>query len=163
MKFNFVKTLIASLNLAVLIASCSSSKQATSISRDSVKGNWTLNTIAYDGASADENIKLTLLDEGSRECLTGSTWALPNNGYGSYTINTGASGCTAGQRDIIWSYQKGDQPVFQYKRLEGGVKAKDITDGYKFKILAADKSTMVLQSEVSVGGKPFFITYSFSR
>ena len=150
---------------ALLAASCSSSKSTVSVpAREGVKGNWVLNTITYDGLSSGQKVKVTLLDEGGESCLTGSTWSLPNNGYGSYTINSSASGCTAGQRNIVWSYQKnGDDAVFQYKRLEGGVKAKDIADGYKFKLLSVDEASMRLQSEVSFEGKPLYINYNFSK
>ena len=150
---------------ALMAVSCSSSKNAVSVPpREGVKGNWILNTITYEGLSSAQKLKITLLDEGGEACLTGSTWILPNNGYGSYTINSTASGCTAGQRNIVWSYQKnGDQAILQYKRLEGGVKAKDIADGYKFKLLSVDESSMRLQSEVSFEGKPLYINYNFSK
>ena len=150
---------------ALMAVSCSSSKNVTSVpSRGGVKGTWVLNTVTYEGLSSGEKVKMTLLDEGNEACLTGSTWVLPNNGYGSYTLTSSTSGCAAGQRNIVWSYQKsGDQAIFQYKRLEGGVKAKDISDGYRFKILSADGSSMRLQSEVSFEGKPLYINYSFSK
>jgi len=160
-----LKQIAPFLAAALLAASCSSSKNAVSVpSRDNVKGNWVLNSITYEGLSSGEKIKTTLLDEGDEACLTGSTWVLPFNGYGSYTINSSSAGCTPGQRNIVWSYQKnGDQPIFQFKRLEGGVKAKNITEGYRFKILSADGTTMNLQSEVSFNGKPLYINYSFSK
>jgi hypothetical protein len=150
---------------ALITASCSSSKNTVAVpERSGVKGNWVLNTVTYDGLSSGQKVKITLLDEGSEACLTGSTWVLPNNGYGSYTINSSAAGCTAGQRNIVWSYQKnGDQAIFQYKRLEGGEKAKNIADGYKFKLVSVDDASMRLQSEVSFEGKPLYINYTFSR
>lgn len=153
------------LAAALLAASCSSTKNAVSVpSRDNVKGNWVLNSVTYEGLSSGEKIKTTLLDEGNEACLTGSTWVLPFNGYGSYTLNSSSAGCTPGQRNIVWSYQKsGDQATFQFKRLEGGVKAKNITDGYRFKIISADGASMRLQSEVNFEGKPLYINYSFSK
>jgi hypothetical protein len=160
-----LKQIIPFLAGALLAVSCSSTKNATSIpNREGIKGSWVLNTVTYDGLSSGEKVRLTLLDEGNEACLTGSTWVLPNNGYGSYTITSSGSGCTAGQRNIVWSYQtSGDQAIFQYKKLEGGVKAKDIADGYRFKILSVDNSSMRLQSEVSFEGKPLYINYSFSK
>lgn len=159
-----LKQIAPFLAAALLAASCSSTKNAVSVpSRDNVKGNWVLNSVTYEGLSSGQKIT-TLLDEGTEACLTGSTWVLPFNGNGSYTINSSTAGCAPGQRNIVWSYQKnGDQPVFQYKRLEGGVKAKNITDGYRFKILSADGASMRLQSEVSFEGKPIYINYSFSK
>lgn len=148
-----------------IIASCSSSKStSTTASRTQVKGTWILDKITYEGIAAGEGLKLQLLDEGSDACLTGSTWVLPNNGYGSYTIASSQSGCIAGQKNIVWSYRKdGDQPFFQYKKLEGGVKAKNIEEGYRFRILSATGNAMVLQSEISYQGNPIFINYNFSK
>ena len=149
----------------VILASCSSSKKAgTTVSRDAVKGTWTLTNITYEGLATSEKLKLTLLDEGYEACLTESVWVFPNNGYGSYTISKSQAGCIPGQKNIVWSYRKeGDQAIFQYKKLEGGVKAKDIQEGYRFKILSASENSLVLQSEISYLGKPVFINYSFSK
>jgi hypothetical protein len=148
----------------IMLSSCSSSKNATVAKRNDVKGTWTLNNISYEGLSAGEKLHLTLLDEGTEACLTGSTWTLPNNGYGSYTITNNQSGCIAGEKNIIWSYRKENgQAIIQYKKLESGVKAKDIEEGYKFKLLTATAETMTWQSEISFAGHPVFINYSFSK
>jgi hypothetical protein len=148
----------------LLITSCSSSKKASTVSREEVKGTWTLDKITYEGLASSERLRLTLLDEGNDACLTGSTWILPNNGYGSYTIAKNSQGCVPGQKNIVWSYRtESGQPIFQYKKLEGGVKAKEITDGYKFKILSAESNSMLLQSEISYQGKPIYINYTFSK
>ena len=149
---------------AVLFSSCNSSKKATTVSRNALKGTWTLNQISYEGLASSERLRLQLLDEGTEACLKGSTWVLPNNGYGSYTISQNQQGCLPGQKNIIWSYRtEADQAIFQYKKLEGGVKAKDITDGYRFKIMSADNNNLVLQSEISYMGKPIYITYNFTK
>lgn len=150
---------------AILLVSCSSSKQAASVpERNDVKGTWLLDRITYDGIPAGPKLKLTLLDEGDDACLTGSTWVFPNNGNGSYDIVNSGNGCTPGQRNIVWSYQKsGDQPILQFKRMEGGVKAKDIADGYRFKIVSVDETSLTLQSEVSYQGSPIYINYAFSK
>jgi Lipocalin-like domain len=148
----------------LLLSSCSSSNKAGSVSRNAVKGTWTLDQVSYEGLASSERLRLTLLDEGSEACLKGSTWVIPNNGYGSYTISQNQQGCIAGQKNIVWSFKtEGDQAIFQYKKLEGGVKAKEITDGYRFKILSADDASMTLQSEISYQGKPIYINYIFRK
>jgi hypothetical protein len=149
---------------AVLLSSCSSSKKTGTVSRNAVKGTWTLDQISYEGLASSERLRLTLLDEGSETCLKGSTWVLPNNGYGSFTISQNQQGCLPGQKNIVWSYRtEADQPIFQFKKLEGGVKAKDIEEGYRFKVLSADDASMVLQSQISYQGKPIYINYSFRK
>lgn len=153
------------LGISLLVLSCSSSKKAAdTVSRNDLKGNWLLDNITYEGLPQDQALKLTLLDEGSDECLKGSTWVLPNNGYGSYSIAQSGAGCTAGERNIVWSHrvEKG-QDIFQYKRLAGGEKAKNITDGYKFTIVSATDNNLLLSSKVDYGGSTISINYSFVK
>ena len=159
------RSFTALLAFTVIVASCSSSKNAVSVpAREDIKGNWTLDKVGLEGISAGEKVKLNLLDEGPEACLEGSSWVLPNNGYGSYTINSSAGGCVGGQKDIIWSYKKeSGVGVFQFKKLIGGVPAKDVADGYRFTILSATGSTFTLQSEVTYAGSPIKIIYNFSK
>jgi hypothetical protein len=153
------------LAATIIITSCSSSKKATATAgRDDVKGTWLLENITYDGFPQGQKIKLTLLDEGNENCLKGSTWVFPNNGNGSYTISQNESGCAPGERNIVWSYRlENGQTILQYKRLPGGVKAKDITDGYKFNIVSATAANLSLRSAVTFEGNTISINYSFSK
>lgn len=166
MMTNTLKRISSILAATIIIASCSSSKNATATaSRDDVKGTWVLDNITYDGIPQGQKVKLTLLGEGDENCLKGSTWIFPNNGNGSYTIaQNDATGCTPGERNIVWSYrQENGQTVFQYKRLPGGVKAKDITDGYRFDIISATDANLSLRSSVPYEGSTIYINYSFSK
>ncbi|MGK2862152.1 MAG: lipocalin family protein [Chitinophagaceae bacterium] len=150
----------------VVLSACSSSKKAVATAnRNDVKGTWVLDNINYDGIPDGQRLKLTLLDEGDENCLKGSTWIFPNNGNGSYTIAHNAStGCTPGERNIVWSYRiENGQTILQYKRLPGGVKAKDIADGYKFNIVSATDASLSLRSDVVYEGKTIYINYLFSK
>jgi len=153
------------LATAMIITSCSSSKKTSATaSRDDVKGTWVLENISYDGLPQGQQFKLTLLDEGNENCLKGSTWVFPNNGNGSYTIAPNESGCAPGERNIVWSYRlENGQTILQYKRLPGGVKAKDITEGYKFSIVSATESNLSLRSTVIIEGNTISINYSFAK
>ena len=134
------------------------------MSRDELKGTWQLDNITYEGLPQDQKVKLTLLGEGPEVCLKGSTWVLPNNGNGSYTINSNDAGCSAGQRSIVWSYRvENDQPIFQYKKLPGGVKAEDVLEGYKFTIVDAAAEKLNLKSNVNFEGSTISIHYQFSK
>ena len=161
---SFFRNLMPLFAGILFLCSCSTSKNAGTVSRDNVKGTWILDNISYDGLSPSEKLKLILLDEGSETCLKGSTWVFPNNGNGYYTISQNQQSCVPGQKNIVWSYRtEGDQPIFQYKKLEGGVKAKDIKEGYRFKILSGSENSLVLQSEITYLGKPVYISYSFIK
>ena len=158
-----LKRVLPIVAVTLVLASCSGPKVAT-VTHADMQGNWILNNITYDGLGSGDNVKMTLLDEGSDACLIGSAWNLPFNGYGSYTLSSTAAGCPTGMRKIVWSYQKsGDQPYFQFKRLEEGVKAKNVQDGYRFKVVEVTKTSMSLQSEVAFEGKSVFINYSFAK
>ncbi len=164
---NTFKQVFPILAATVLIASsCSSSKKTATATaeRNDVKGTWVLDNITYTGIPQGQKVKLTLLDEGDENCLKGSTWVLPNNGNGSYTIGQNATGCAAGERNIVWSYrQENGQTIFQYKRLTGGTKAKNIDEGYKFNIVSATDANLSLRSDVAFEGNIISINYSFSK
>ena len=151
--------------VAVVCISCTSSKKTTaSVSRDELKGTWQLDDITYEGLPQSQKVKLTLLDEGSETCLKGSRWVLPNNGNGSYTIYSTDQGCTPGQRNIVWSYRvESDQPIFQFKKLPGGIKAKDLAEGYKFSVVDATDANLKLRSDVNFEGSTISISYLFSK
>ncbi len=162
----FKKNMFFSLIAAtcIVLSSCSGSKSTATASRDMIKGDWQLNQITYGGGNPGEKLKFTLLDEGDETCLSGSTWSLPNNGYGSYTINPQVTSCTPGERKIVWSYRlENGETIFQFKKLEPATAAKNITDGYKFKVISADNTSMELRSDVAYNGNTLSISYSFSR
>ena len=160
-----LKGFVPLLLTAFAFFSCTSSKKTTAaVSRDELKGTWQLDNITYEGLPQDQKVKLTLLGEGPEVCLKGSTWVLPNNGNGSYTINSNDAGCSAGQRSIVWSYRvENDQPIFQYKKLPGGVKAEDVLEGYKFTIVDAAAEKLNLKSNVNFEGSSISIHYQFSK
>ena len=67
-----------------------------------------------------------------------------------------------GERNIVWSYrQENGQTILQYKRLPGGIKAKDITDGYKFNIVSATEANLSLRSRCSFRRKYNFYQLCF--
>ena len=160
-----LRTILPLLLTTFTFFSCTSSKKTTgSVSRDELKGTWQLDNITYEGLPPGQKVKLTLLDEGSETCLKGSTLVLPNNGKGSYTINSTEAGCSAGQRNIVWSYRvENEQPIFQYKKLPGGVKAEDVLEGYKFTIVDAADQSLNLKSNVNFEGSTISIHYQFSK
>ena len=151
--------LITCLSAIILVSSCVSSKTSTASKRD-LKGTWTLTGVTYMTA-ANETVKISLFDDADINCFTGSTWVLPSNGYGSYTINSNEEGCNPGTRDIIWSYDDNSNQ-FQFKKLTGD-KAKNIDDGYRLTVASSSDNQMVLQSPVSFAGGNLMLNYNFSR
>lgn len=157
--------LIPAVVSILFLGACSSSKKAQpTAERKEVKGTWLLNKVSYDGLTPGAKYNITLLDEGFASCLEGSTWVMPNNGFGSYTIAPSAVGCAPGERKIVWSYrQENGETIFQFKKLEEGVKAKKVVDGYKFKIVSATDDALQLQTEAASEGKIIYVNYQFSK
>jgi hypothetical protein len=103
-----------------------------------------------------------VLDERMMDCLKQSTWHLPNNGKGYYSIAAG-NGCTAGERNIVYSYrEENGEAVFQYKRMTAGVQVHEIQEGYRFKIVSATEDAMKLQSALEYDGRKLYINYGFA-
>ena len=46
--------------------------------------------------------------------------------------------------------------------MEAGIKAKDVADGYRFKIISAADTELVLQSAINYQGNPITITYTLT-
>ncbi len=158
LKFSLVVCLFPTLFIA-----CSSSKDGTA-ARKEVKGAWTLSSVTFSGITNPDQVKIQLFDDANLDCFAGSTWELPNNGYGSYTITKTNGGCTPGTRNIIWSYRnENGETIFQFKKLQEGIKAKKIEDGYKLKIVSATDEKLLMQSMMSFEGKNLTLDYNFVR
>jgi hypothetical protein len=153
------------ISLFLILDSCSlPKKSANNINRNDLKGTWILENISFEGLPENQKFKLTLLDEGSEECLKGSSWTFPNNGNGSYTITQNRTGCTTGERNIVWSHRvENGQDILQYKKLTGGVKAKDITEGYKFNIVSVTVTRLQLSSKIFFEGNSVSVNYVLAK
>ncbi|KAA2245164.1 hypothetical protein F0L74_04165 [Chitinophaga agrisoli] len=149
---------------SLFAVSCASSSGAAtqSISKGSVQGNWIVTDIQFEGIPA--NSKVTVFDEASYNCFKGSSWSLPSNGKGSYTLSSTSDGCTTVSQPIMWSlYKQAGSSMFQFKKLAEGVKAKDVTDGYRVELSSADGNNMVWRAPVTFEGNSAFIVYTLQR
>ena len=151
---------------SLFAVSCASSSGATSttqdISKSSVKGNWVVTDIQFEGIPG--NSKVTVFDEASYNCFKGSNWVLPSNGKGSYTLSATSDGCTTATQPIMWSlYKNGGASMFQFKKLSDGVKAKNVTDGYRVELSSNDGNTMVWRAPVNFEGNSAYIIYTLQK
>ena len=65
----------------VVFASCSPTQQTVISAKKTLKGEWSLDKISYD---RDGIFDVTLYNDASAECFTGSTWRfIPNNNTGN--------------------------------------------------------------------------------
>lgn len=151
---------------AVFAISCKSQKGATdtaqSASKASVKGNWVVTDINFDGIPRGS--KVTVFDEASYNCFKGSQWILPSNNNGSYTLSSTEDGCSTATQAIVWSiYKQGGVDMFQFKKVGGGVKAKNVIDGYRVEISSLSSTSMVWRAAVNFEGKTGYIVYTLQR
>lgn len=161
-------TLAAFCLLASLFTiSCKTQKgdanTSVSASKGSVKGNWVVTDISFDGIP--QHSKVTVFDQASYECFKGSQWVFPNNETnGSYTLTSTEGGCATASQPIVWSiYKSGGVENLQFKKIGGGVKAKNVAEGYRLEISSLDKSIMVWRAAVNFEGKTGYIVYTLQR
>ncbi|MFD0941205.1 hypothetical protein [Pedobacter boryungensis] len=155
--------LIAALICSSLIVLQSCSPKTTSgsvaVKRGDVSGNWVLNDITFDGIP--EVAVKSFLGESSYKCFVGSTWDLTNSGNGSYSLPSSAS-CGAKIQAIFWSVSTADE-TFQFKKLNEGDKAKNVTDGYRLMLSSSDGTNMVIKSPIEYGSKTAYIVLNFTK
>jgi hypothetical protein len=150
---------------SLFAVSCSSQKGAaggTSFSKANVKGSWIVTDIQLEGIP--ERSKVTVFDEASYICFKGSQWVLPPSANGSYTLTSTEEGCSTASQPITWSlYNQGGVQMFQFKKTGGGVKPKNVTDGYRVELSSLDGNQMVWRAPVNFEDKTVYIVYTLQR
>jgi len=163
MKKNKSLVVLSALTMLFFIA-CSSSKKAGPIApRKDFKGTWTVSSTSVEGA--DGKLNITAFDDVALQCFVGSDWVLPNNGYGTYTINGGGD-CAGGERKIIWSQRmNGSTTLFNFKHMDGVKKSdsRHVEEGYSLEVTSFDEYGFTAKSPVMFEGKTIYIVYNFQR
>lgn len=145
------------LAVAIILQACSTTKSVVGTNNGPLRGTWTLTNVSYEGLvpGAVQNV----FDQASPTSFVNSTWELPNNGNGKYTLSNGTS------QSIFWSYNNADKanPIFQFKKIYEGEKAKNIAEGYQLNVAQVDGTSMTLKSPVANGSKTAYIVYTFRK
>jgi hypothetical protein len=141
-------------------SSSSSASTSSSVSRGKFVGTWKVSNVTNEGLLSNSTVK-RVFDQAPPDAFVGSTWQLTNSGNGLYTLSDGTS------QSIYWSFYNpgnGAEPMFQFKKVYAGDKAKNVADGYKLVIGNADGSTMTLKTPVDLGnGSSGYVVYSFTK
>ncbi len=159
------KTKLTSLFFAIfiLLASCSTSKQARTYER-TIDGTWQLQTVETQGITGQ--IKARVFNEEDFNCFIGSTWKFnKGNNLGSYNISKNGGECVAIKRDIRWSIYEPISGIreFQFKRLDTNLKEIANDAGFRFTILQLNTANMQLRNEFPFEGKTAAFIYNFVR
>jgi hypothetical protein len=154
-----VQITFAFLALAFILQACSTTKTSgsASASRGNFVGTWTVTSVSYEGLVADavQNV----FDQARPADFVNSVWKLTNSGNGTYTLANGIS------QSIFWSFNNADKtrPMFQFKKIYEGDKAKNVAEGYQMMISDMGKANMTLKTPVAIGGATAYVVYTFTK
>ncbi len=153
-----------SLALIILIVvSCNSTQKTIISAKKTLKGEWSLDKIAYDRSGVFD---VTLYNDASAECLTGSSWKfIPNNNTGMYNVNQ-SSCVSTGARNFRFTIPQPDangQFSFLFKPINEKKKSTNGNKGFRMALIHLDDTTMTWTQTVSLEGKPFVITMNFNK
>lgn len=151
------------LAICILLLSCSASQKTISAAKKTLKGTWSLDNITYDRSGIFE---VTLFDDASADCMSGSTWTfIPNNNTGYYQVNQ-ASCIATGNRNFRFTIPEPDATgnySFLFKPIDENKNSTNNNKGYRMTIQQLDESVMTWTQTVSLEGKPFVITMNFNK
>lgn len=139
------KSILATLcfcALAFAISACASKSGVTNykVSKSTVAGNWTVSDVRLEGFPSDYQVR-DAFGMAPYNDFIGSTWKLYGGYSGYITLPNGTT------QNIYWSLlNDGTNPVFQFKKVDAGEKARNVTEGYRMNIESASKNTLVLSS-----------------
>lgn len=155
--------LIIALALSAMITLDSCSPKTTTgtvaAKRGDVSGNWILSTITFE--NIPEVAVKSFLGENSYKCFIGSTWNLTGSGKGMYNL-AASSSCGAKTQNIFWSVSTADE-TFQFKKVNEGEKAKNITDGYRLMLSSANNTNMIIKSPIQYGSGSAYVVLNFTK
>jgi len=156
---NLILTCLGSF---LILTSCATSK--TIVNEEvQMRGDWTITNVSISGIN-ENYVKITVLDEAEAKCFEGSTWHLvQNNASGNYQLNGGA-GCPSSGYNIKWFVtDENGNKYFNFKKIYTGEKPKNVTEGYKMRILSNTGQSFVLAQDLMFEGKPISVNYSFTK
>lgn len=151
---------ILTLFIALLFSSCSTTKVERE-AQTSFRGDWTLDQIVSDQG---QNVVISnLFHHSSLECFEGSSWHfVANNNKGHYTLE--GPNCPSQENEFKWFMeQDGPDTYFMFKRVDDGVKAKNVVSGYKMKVISIEETQAHLTHEVPFEGGKMTIHYYFNK
>ena len=159
MKIKF-KALLSLVIIALVVSSCGSMRPAAGPAgpdRSSFVGTWTLNNVSY--VNLVEGAVQTVFDQAPPKDFIGSTWELTNSGNGSYALTNGTT------QNIFWSVNGGDAlgPIFQFKKVNQGQAARNVTAGYQMVITSNTGTSMTLKTLIFMGNKNGYVVYTFNK
>lgn len=129
--------------VALIVTSCASKNGVSTnvnVSKSALSGTWTVSDVRLEGFPSGYKIT-NAFGMAPYQDFVGSTWKLYGGYSGFITLPNGTT------QNIYWSLMKdGVNPVFQFKKVDAGEKAREVTEGYRMSIDAASKTSLTLSS-----------------
>ena len=162
MKRGFKNYCIAICSMTVLLTSCSSSKELRQANRK-VSGNWILQTVVTEGASAKPKDKI--FNEADFGCFIGSIWKFDRDNKGSYMIVDKQKDCPAITRNFSWSFTEtpNTPETITIKRFDDNNNVMNDGPGFILTVNQIEKNKMKLKSDVMIDGHAAAIIYNFVK
>ena len=127
-----------------------------------LNGQWVVSNVRLEGVTTPSDYKITLFDDVSSSCLTGSEWFLTESGNATYTILPGAD-CSGGARPIHWSLLNSNGiEYFQFKNIDEA-KARKVPDGYRLELSNVTNSGFTLRQPTQAGDKTAYVVLDFTK
>ena len=164
-KLIFMKLLqhFVAVLVVVVLTACSATTKTINQAEKTLKGIWSLDNITYSRSGIFE---VTLFDDASAECLTGSVWTfIPNNNTGSYGVNQ-ESCIASGDRRFRFTIPEPDAAgnfSFLFKPIDAKKKSTNGNKGYRVALPLLDQNNMTWTQTISLEGEPFVITMNFNK
>jgi len=162
MKRGFKIYCIGICSLAVLMTSCSGSKELRQMNRKIV-GNWVLQTVVTDGTSGKPKDKI--FNEADFSCFIGSEWKFNRDGKGSYMLVDKQKDCPQITRTISWTFTEtpNTPETITVKRFDANNNVMGDGPGFILVVNQLDNTTMKLKADVMIEGHTAGIIYNFVK
>lgn len=154
---------LLALAIAVtVILGCASQKSNStsmnSTSKGNLTGTWVVSDVKTEGFPNDYQIK-NAFNMAPYESFVGSIWRLYSSYKGQISLTNGHT------KNIYWDLLNGNTaPVFQFKVVPEGMKARDVREGYQLDINWMDSNHLNLRSPFSIeNGTTAYIVYYLER
>ncbi|WP_124980523.1 lipocalin family protein [Nonlabens xiamenensis] len=156
-----MKKSIFGIVLSLFLISCGSTTNAVKQKERTVRGNWTIQSVTYDGVEDAETI---LLQDVSADCFEGSDWYfVANNNRGTYTIND--INCNTGERKFIWTVP-GNEDFVEGNlliKVTGDDYKSETNAGYSVQVSNLSEYAMTWTIPASIYGKSINVNMNFIK
>ncbi len=155
-----MKNILILTSVLLMLISCGSSNNYKYNREEEtpLKGTWVVQDVKY----SEDDVKVTAFGIADAQCFVSSAWTfVPNNHTGKMIAGASNNDCPTVDTDYTWYIDAND--VFHLKPISGGMKAKNVKDGYLFKIHMDGENNFTLLQTANLDGSPVYITYNFVK